>query len=641
MDRYPHSPRDDIFTLARRITPARDREYIRELEEGMITAGRVMDSYKDETRRLRIEVDGLREKIYGRIASTNGGKIDERRSHEADARGRKLVMETEDGEGRIRDWENEQRRTRSRSNIGVKRDAAEGSSPRYEVHESVRATRDLEGPATGFEAPMGQYTGHRDYKWTRDHAENAIDVWDHTYPREPKPEPAPEHRTKVIPNDENIRRQTYQERPPAKRWELPMENQRDEKSGRRNRRYDQGPDNIGIGPKIREHIDDQGPLSKQHSEHQPRSISSDKSIVWQGTFSPFSSQSTEHPPFASSVWERRETLDGLYCYYLNTKDGRMSDPQPLPREESEGEESDLSKLRAPRQSPPVSRTGALNTSWEQDNSLVVTMEKPYRNKDIHKLGHSAKEPVQVLGSTSTNDSKPSRSSADNLPPSPRSYYRNPTAAHHDLRRSVFRRPSMSSQAILPRAPIGVYVNREYAQKSTPKKDMGSRKLVTKSSAPPALQSTSNTTSKISEVFPPSPRSHYGYTTTTTTVPKAMDQGRARDKSNELPSPLLETKLSTFAEAYGESRGNYNVPFVNTVTDIDERERRNRDVLRVTDAKFVTSPSVGKEELVVPIRPRANTRGSGLDVETEVGRNEEGSMDREYKNGGKVRRTGSA
>lgn len=671
MDRYPDSPRDEIFTLARRVTTARDREYIRDLEEGIKTVGRVLNSYKDENRRLRTEVGDLRERIYKRVTSFNCERIKESRSKEdssdCEARGRRLVMERkEDGNIEI-----ERRDARSMSNIGVKRYGEEVSSPRYQVHESVRPFRGSEDPTAAYGMPMGDDGGKQEYDFARqydrrpDQAENVTDVRDYAYSQDPKPEPAAKNQTWPISEDEKAGWKSYVRRIPVHGWEAPgreFHMRTGESSDHRNygplRQHSQDRDDIDIEgdpePNVCDHAYTQDSSPKIDLENQPKSASSDEKTMWQGHYSPSSSQTTERTQTTSSVWERRETLDGLYRYYLNTKDGRMTDPQPIPRDESEGEEFDLHKLRVTPQSPPVSRKAARTASQGKDILPALPVEVPYRYKNIAELRVGRKEPAQVLGSTSRNNSN---QSSENFPPSPRSYYRDHTHVRHDLQRSVFK-PVKNAKPVLPRPPIGLYNNREYAQQYSSRKVTSSnqlprQKVTSKTPAAPALNSTStNTSPKSSEITPPSPRSHYGFAVNPA-IPKPASQMRAAinpsHHSPTRPAQPLNLRnqpagvhgglLSTFAEAYGEPRGNYKIPFANTVTDIDDRERRTRDFLRAPNHMKTANGGVG--EVSVPIRSRANARGSEPGTETNTRRKEKEVAESEYKSGGAVRWTGSS
>ncbi|KAE9965772.1 hypothetical protein EG328_009407 [Venturia inaequalis] len=685
MDRYPNSPRDDIFTLARRVTPAHDREYIRDLEEGIKTVGRVLDSYKHENRRLRTEVDDLRERTCGRLALFERENIAEKTGEEGsrgwDTRGRRLVMDKEQG----RSSGTERRSASSRSNIGIKRDTGGIAFPRYEACENVRPIRDLDLPTAGLGAPMGHFNHLRDcepprqYDRTRDYADNATDVRDYAYSQQLRPEPAPEHRTSPVPNDEEAKWHTYKTRLPARDWELPVaeyDTRTYDKIDQQNHNpahlYDQDRDDQDIKSRIRGHACEQDLSPEPYVQSKPRSISSDEKTIWQGHFSPSSSQTTERLRSTSSVWERRETLDGLYWYYLNTEDGRMTDPQPIPRDESEGEKFDLRKLRVTPCSPPVSRKAAPDTTQKKDVSPALPVQVPYRYQKIAAPRDVVKEIVQVLGSTSTNGSKPSRSTAENLPPSPRSYYRNSTPAQHGPRKSVVK-PSMNTQPVLPRPPIGVYNNREYAQQYSSKKvsplyRLPEPKPTLKPSIPLASNAASTDISKISKTFTPSPRSHHGYGQGTTKTSAHLNQHAQITPSQQTPiKPSQQTStesfdpsksqpstsppqamhgvhLSTFTEAYGGSQGNYQVPFVNTVTDIDEGERRNRSVAKVQEIQYTKKESKQDEvELIVPIRPRPITRASGHGLEANEGGQREVATERgrEYRAGGKVRWTGSS
>lgn len=613
----------------------------------------------------------------------SGGRSEEG-ERDLGGRGRRLVLEREgDGDERKgRSFDVEARSVRSRSNIGMKRDVEEVSSPRYEVCETAQPTCDSEEPTAEDEAQMGCYNGYEDYElprryyWRREGMDSAPKIQDYGYSHEPKPATQTEHQTRLISDDEKSRWQAHERKFPTRDWEEPVgeygiliEENSDQRKHGPPRRHEQSREDTYTTPETRNSNFSQDPNSPPHLKNQPKSIASSEKTIWQGHYSPSPSQSTERPRPESSVWERRETLDGLYCYYLNTKDGRMTDPQPIPRENSEDEEFDLSKLRITPQSPPVCRKAAPGTTQGADISPALPVEVPYRYKTVQDVRVEKKEPVQVLGSTSTTNSKPSQSSAENPPPSPRSYYRKPSSIEQDLRRSVFI-PSMKSQQALPRPPIGVYNNREYAQQYTSKKgsspnQLSAPKQSLKTRVPPALNSTSTNTSRISELFPPSPRSHYGYAVVHPAIPKAADQPRAPSDPHQprqinphhhaqttphqklppkshhslphsiQPPTLLTNNLSSFEEAYGkqDEKGNYKVPFVNTVTDIDERERRSW---------APTNPNQPPSEITsVPIRPRASTRGSGQGMETGTRGRGEVDQEKENRSGGKVRWTGSS
>lgn len=678
MDRYPDSPRDEIFTLTRHVTPARDREYIRDLVEGMTTVGRVLDSYKDENMRLRAEVDDLRERVYGGVASFDHEK-NYRNSRSLNVRERRLAMGRQDEESRGRTLETEHRSVRSRSSIGVNRDEEEVPSPRSEAFKSIRPIGTLEKPSVGFEAIKGHYSGQRNYRHPpqqdrrRQNVRYARDVRDHTYSQELEPESAPGGPTRPIPDGKETRWYTWERRIPARDWKVSVaeyDRQTHAKNDHRNHHrlhlYDQDRDDLDVEPELPGHACDQYLPPEPHIVDKSRSISSDEKTIWQGHCPPSSFQTIEHPPSTSLAWERRETLDGLYYYYLNTKDGRMTDPQPIARDESEGEEFDLSRLRVTPQSPPAYRYDAPTASKSKDLSPNLPVHIPYRYKTIAALRDGAKDPVLVLGSASTNNPKPSKSSAESLPPSPRSSYRNSTL-----------KPPENAQSVLPKPPIGVYNNRAYDKQFSSKKistfdHLAERKATSRVFVPPARISASTTTSNTSEVFPPSPRSHYGYSqgqSKTSThfnqpakvtppqqppiEPTQQDSPRSttayQSTSNKThPQNLHRTHLSSFEEAYGSSHGNYKVPFVNTVTDIDERERKIWSAPKVAEVKAakkkadsVNAPSVRREKIAVPIRPRASTRGSGLGVGADGKRDEEAGTGREYSRVGKVKWTGSS
>lgn len=575
---------------------------------------------------------------------------------------------------------------------GYSHEPEPASQNQYQKRPTSKPICESDEPTAEFERRTDRYSGQqnygssRQYGRSREHMEIATDVRDYAYPEEQRLEPHPEHQSRSISEDVRTRWQTYQRRLPARNREEPVEEYQtriDENSDQQkyesSRRYERSREDISRTP------DDnfsQEQKSHPHLENLPESISSERTI-WQGHYSQSSSQSTEHLQLESSVWARRETLDGLYCYYLNTKDGRMTDPQPIPREKTDDEEFEISRLRITPQSPPVFRKAAPSITQGANISPALPVEVPYRCEPVQNMRVEKKEPVQILGSTSTNTSKPSHSSAENLPQSPRSYYRNPVSIEHDLRRDVFK-PLMKS---LPRPPIGVYNNREYAYQYTSKKGGSPNRMPplrqsSKTPVPPAVNSASTSISKISEAFPPSPRSHYGYAGNPA-IPRPPNQARASATPhnraqatlhrqtpitphpqppprshhslphNNQPPALLANNLSSFEEAYGEQKqkGDYKVPFVNTVTDIDEGERQswastklssNQTIPAANQPRASTKPNQPPHDITsVPLRPRASTPGSGQSIESATKRRAEGDEEREYRNGGKVRWTGSS
>jgi hypothetical protein len=176
---------------------------------------------------------------------------------------------------------------------------------------------------------------------------------------------------------------------------------------------------------------------------------------------------------------------------------------------------------------------------------------------------------QDLGSSLTNNPKKSTSKPGLLPPSPRPHYGDPPACRSDLRKPVLK-DSSSRLSTLPRSSLCVDNSRGLHPRVS---ERNSTTLALNST----LTNKTKKTNSSSEVFPPSPQSYYGYATS-------------------MRNDQVKKKEWSFVKEQGIT--NYQVPFVNTVSDVEDKRRRNRELSK--SKGWDEFAGRRKEEIVIPI-----------------------------------------
>jgi len=175
--------------------------------------------------------------------------------------------------------------------------------------------------------------------------------------------------------------------------------------------------------------------------------------VWQGGYQLPSLQRKERSPLQSGAWRRRETIDGLYYYFINLNDGTMTDPHPVPRDDLDGD--DIYEARKSEYSSLLRRRNESSRSNTDHNLLHRLAVPSYWNKNLRNSKISGQTFHPSSRSGSTNQLKDSRSSSEVFPPSPRSHYEYPRKAKLDLYKSVLKRSSTKPQ-LFPLPPLPSY-----------------------------------------------------------------------------------------------------------------------------------------------------------------------------------------
>jgi hypothetical protein len=289
-------------------------------------------------------------------------------------------------------------------------------------------------------------------------------------------------------------------------------------------------------------------------DHRISLYSDEGKTVWQGQYEPSSMLNQERSDSRTHPWERRETMDGLYYYLINLNTGQMTDPKPVLRDDSDGKDSYESMTKRKEIPPPrPNKHGSRSSPAEYvSRPRAATISDRDENPRVLKIYNSPA--YAKLDSTSTQHSKNSKSSSEPIPPGPISYYSPSKTSNYHLRQTVLK-GSSKEPSLLPRLPIGTYNNRvTYRKTAERERDYNTSPQFN------INKSLENSLSS-SEVDPPSPRSHCGFT------PALKRQS------------IRSHQWSFISE---EEKTSYRAPFVNTISDIEDKERREKDFERLKE-----------------------------------------------------------
>lgn len=487
MNRYPDDPRDDIFTITKRSVRKNGHEYICELEERIRSVTDVLEVYRDENTRLRSAVGELR----GRTCERAG-------------------------------WDKQYQKDLRRNGFQW-------------------APRQIEGPRTKRFVMGREHEGDDDYERLSEDcrregrcARSNIGV---------------KREAKQYSTQSAILNEDYGERGRPWNWDWDFED-----DGYRRQEEDtwngHGRSRGKYGTKIREHEQrkTRQPQPRSRLDFRTRPVSNNEETVRQVRCELPSPTSRERSRSLSDPWERRDTMDGLYYYFINLNNGRMTDIHSIPREGSDEDDFHGSRRRNPL--PPRSTNKDSRRPDTHCAPLPQPAVFPHSNRNLQTLRPSDRPLQHALESASTNGSKNSRLSLEVFPASSRSHEYSP-AAKLDLCKSVFKAADTEPQLLSLRLLPSYHTQNSHRQRFdhnpiTPA-------LTT---ASPNRSSTPRQSKSISESFP----SYEDY---------ALATGRRHSNGNQQWS-FLDQQPNT----------NYQLPFVNTISDVEDKERKGRNFGKV-------------------------------------------------------------
>jgi hypothetical protein len=510
MNRSPNDNSDnfheDIFTIAKRWVPKRDHEYIRDLENGIKTLADVLKRCRSENLKLRREVGELRERVGGRLAWDEVFEIFWPKEDDCRDTGR---MEVPRAAPLMKDWEG------------------------HMDDDYVRKIGDFWREGRSAKSNIGL---KRDAEWDSMETHRAFEENNESRTREE------EHNNCGGREIGGKRISDYQPY-----YHDERDRQEYETTVREN-----------------EQRKTQQPTPRFRSHYRTKLPSVDKRAVWQDQFESPLLQHNGDSWTQSEPWERRETMDGQYYYFINLEDGRMTNPYPILGYESD----DCDFLY---NTNPPSRLGGKEFRRPHDD---ITTPSHYVQPHHHEpeLSDSRIQSLHHARTRFPNQPKSSKLSPEVDLSNPNISHGHTSATKPSPRTSA-QEGTPAKSPILPRPPLGSHVS----QDSRPTPPVHKPAPTAKNS--PSTHQAGNSKSS-PELFPPSPRSYYGYG-----PPKGKDY-----KTGNQPHKVANQQRMT----------NYKPPFVNTVSDVEDKKWKGQKSGKMMGRDELLA-CTEKEEIVVPIR----------------------------------------